>query len=52
MNYILCYGNLVDGFAFVGPVLDRDEAVHYAENEGEQGKDWCIAELYWPAPEL
>lgn len=22
---------------------DRDKAVHYAEFDGEQGTDWCIA---------
>jgi hypothetical protein len=46
MRYIICYGNPVDGYTFVGPFDDRDEAVRYAEVDGEQGTDWCIADLY------
>lgn len=48
MNYIICYGNPVDGYTFVGPFFERDAAVYFAENLGEQGTDWCIAELYPP----
>ena len=49
MNYIVIYGDPVDGFTFVGPFDDRDEAVRYAEFDGEQGRDWRIAELVQPA---
>jgi hypothetical protein len=52
MNYIIVIGNPVDGFNYVGPFLDRDEAVHYAEEENQcVGVDWWIAEMYYPAPE-
>lgn len=51
LKYVIVYGNAVDGFTFVGPFDDRDEAVRYAEFDGEQGRDWCIAELAPPADE-
>ena len=47
MNYIVIYGDPVDGFNFVGPFADRDEAVRYAEFDA--GTDWWIAELVQPA---
>jgi len=52
MNYIIIVGTPVDGFKYVGPFVDRDEAVHYAEVEARGfDADWWIAELVWPAPE-
>ena len=51
LNYVIVYGNVVDGFTFVGPFDDRDEAVRYAEADGTPGRDWCIAELAAPADE-
>jgi hypothetical protein len=52
MNYIIVCGNPVDGFDYVGPFVDRDEATHYAEVENQRiGTYWWIAELVWPAPE-
>lgn len=49
MTYIICYGSPVDGFTFVGPFDDRDDAVRYAEFDG--GTDWWIAELDQPDSE-
>lgn len=49
MNFIIVYGDPVDGFNFVGPFDDRDEAVRYAEFD--VGTDWWIAELDAPAEE-
>jgi hypothetical protein len=48
MSYIICYGSPVDGYTFVGPFADRDDAVEYAEFDGRDYVDWCIAELDQP----
>jgi hypothetical protein len=52
MNYIICYGNPIDGFIFIGPFEDRDDAVRYAEHHMRDGGDWWITELDEPAKEL
>ena len=51
MNYIICYGNPIDGLTFIGPFEDRDDAVRYAENDIRDGGDWWIAELDEPVKE-
>lgn len=51
MKYIIIYGDPVDGFTFVGPFYCRDEAVNYAERDGDRFNVWCIAELNAPAEE-
>jgi hypothetical protein len=48
MNYILIYGNPRDGFRFVGPFAERDDAVVYLEMEVYQENIW-IAQLDAPA---
>lgn len=49
MKYIFVYGNPIDGFRFVGPFDDRDEAVEYGESEPPGSADWWIAELDKPS---
>lgn len=39
MNYIIVYGDPVDGFTYVGPFADRDEAVKYAEFDSRDCSD-------------
>lgn len=42
-NHIIGLGNPIDGLSFVGPFIDRDKAIEYAE--GFIGKDWWVADL-------
>lgn len=54
MAKIVVQGNPVDGFNFVGPFDDDDEAIQAAENEGG---DWWVADLEpipasWTAEDL
>lgn len=49
--HVVVYGNPVNGFTFVGPFHDRDDAVKYAENE-PYNDNWWIAELDAPAEKL
>ena len=44
---ILVHGNPVDGFSFVGPFEDTEQAVEYAENN-LRGSEWWIAECSAP----
>ena len=46
--YIMIYGNPIDGFCYVGPFANRDEALTYAEGERDP-RDWWIVELDAPA---
>ena len=48
IQFIVIYGNPVDGFAHVGPFANRDDAVAYAEDEPYNG-NWWIAMLDAPA---
>lgn len=48
MNYAICYGNPVDGFYYVGPYSERDDAIRYGESEWDQ-RDWWIVEILPPA---
>lgn len=34
--FMICFGNLVDGFTFTGPFLDHDSAVTYCEGDDDQ----------------
>lgn len=43
--FMICYGNVVDGFTFTGPFLDHDSAVAYCEGDDDQ---WNIVELNTP----
>ena len=47
-QFIVIYGNPIDGFAHVGPFNSRDEAVLYAESEPYNG-NWFITMLDAPA---
>lgn len=42
--HIIIYGNLVYGFAFVGPFVSATEAIAYGR-DNEEGEAWHIAEL-------
>ena len=46
MQFIMIYGNPVDGCRYVGPFASRDETLRYSEIERV---DWWIAELDAPA---
>lgn len=43
--FMICYGNVVDGFTFTGPFLDHDSAVAYCDGDDDQ---WNIVELNTP----
>ena len=47
MKYLICYGNPVDGFIFIGPFEDQESAVEYMETEREKSDMW-IAPIYNP----
>lgn len=44
---ILVIGNLADGFRFIGPFADFDEASEYSNRFGNGSQDW-IATLESP----
>jgi len=44
-TYLIVYGNLVDGFTFVGPFESIEAASSYAERD--QGQ-WSIVPVYAP----
>ncbi len=48
MSYIVCYGNPIDGFDFVGPFESAEEAVEYGNSE-RFSTNWWVAKLYEPA---
>lgn len=41
--YIICTGNPCEGFNYIGPFEDHDDAVRQAENVGYES--WWIIEL-------
>ena len=43
MECLLVVGNPVDGFIYVGPFTDMEDATHYAE--GHITAYWWVAEL-------
>ena len=43
-QYILVYGDPVDGFYFRGPFASNESAVDFA-NTNDYGRDWWVAEL-------
>lgn len=45
-QYLVAYGNLYEGFTFVGPFDSFDAAIHYAEQNAPSG--WAIYALYPP----
>jgi hypothetical protein len=47
-QFIVIYGNPLDGFAHVGPFDSRDEATTYAESEPYNG-NWFVTMLDAPA---
>lgn len=52
MKHIVMTGNIIDGFQFIGPFDDRDDAVLYAQATYEFRGDWWLAELQAPGEEL
>jgi hypothetical protein len=46
MQYIIVTGNPVDGFGYIGPFVDRDDAVRYSDCLSDL--DWWIAEVNPP----
>lgn len=48
MKTILVTGNPVDGFQFVGPFEDSDDAVRYAEDEEHRDTEWWLGDLESP----
>lgn len=45
-QYLIAYGNLYDGFTFVGPFDSYDAAIRYAEHDANI--DWVVCTLYSP----
>lgn len=43
--FMICFGNVVDGFTFTGPFLDHDSAVAYCDGDDDQ---WNIVPLTTP----
>ena len=43
--FMICLGNVVDGFTFTGPFLDHDSALAYIEDDDDQ---WNIVPLNTP----
>ena len=41
-KFIVCYGNPVDGFVFVGPFVCADDAAWYMAGEKDIGSMWVI----------
>lgn len=51
MDYVLCVGNVADGFTFIGPFVSTDDAARYAETDMEYKHcDWHVILLQQPAP--
>ena len=46
-QYIICIGNISDGFDFVGPFEYFEIAFHFAEDELPH-KDWVICKVTSP----
>ena len=42
-NYIVCYGNVIEGFSFVGPFTIIEEAIQWAEVNAEN--EWEVTPL-------
>ena len=47
-QYIICIGNISDGFDFVGPFEYFEIAFHFAEDE-MLGADWHIFKMVSPS---
>lgn len=45
--HLLVVGNFADGFRFIGPFADFDEAAEYSQKFGQDAWDW-IATLESP----
>jgi len=43
---LVAYGNLYEGFTFIGPFDSYDAAIRYAEHDA--ASDWTIYSLYLP----
>ena len=46
-QYIICIGNISDGFDFVGPFEYFEIAFHFAEDELPH-KDWVVCKVTSP----
>jgi hypothetical protein len=46
MKYIIVTGNPVNGFGYIGPFVDRDDAVRYSDCLMDL--DWWVAEVNPP----
>ena len=47
--FMICYGNVHDGFIFTGPFLDHESALMYCEDNSENDDDqWNIVEINPP----
>jgi len=52
MSHVIAYGNLCDGFTFVGPFENARIALDYAQSDGTQGIDWHLFALTPPDAEF
>lgn len=48
MKYTVCMGNIIDGFYFVGPFVELEDAIEYMDKELSK-ENMCIIELNPPA---
>ena len=48
--YILVIGNPVDGFGYIGPFEDSEDAVSYADKHLDDRSDWWISSMEKPEP--
>ena len=46
-QYVICIGNIADGFEFIGPFVYYENAFYYAEDQLAH-KDWFICKLTNP----
>lgn len=46
--FIIAYGDLHDGFTFVGPFPNMQEATAYIESEDDKSLQWSIQPLWMP----
>lgn len=52
MPHIICFGNPCDGFEYIGPFDERDDAEAYADKHlRDNGPDYWIVMLQIPAGE-
>lgn len=49
--HIIIYGDPGGGFHYVGPFDNEDDAITYAEHDGERNRDWWLSDIAAPAGE-